>query len=151
MKKSHLGLIGYGNMGKFAAKYLRKHFVLHVYDPNSKSDKTSENVGLSAAASQPIVVLAMPVQRLESVLKKIQSHVKPNALVLDICSVKVIPMQMLQKYLPASVEYIGTHPIFGPQSGRYGIDGLQIAVCKGRVSESRYKAFIRFLHKKLKL
>jgi prephenate dehydrogenase len=47
------------------------------------------------------------------------------------------------------VDIDGTHPLFGPQSGRDGIEGLRIAVCPAR--GRRHRIVERFLRRNLGL
>jgi prephenate dehydrogenase len=53
------------------------------------------------------------------------------------------------KHLPENVDIIGTHPLFGPQSGKDGIEGLNIVVCPVRTKKNHN--LIRFFSKELKL
>ena len=38
----------------------------------------------------------------------------------------------MKKILPRSVEILGTHPLFGPDSARAGMKGLTVVLCQGR-------------------
>src|SRR5262249_19009696 len=58
--------------------------------------------------------------------------VKPGALVIDVGSVKIKTARLMRKILPKHADAVGTHPLFGPQSGKSGIDGLNIVVCNVR-------------------
>ncbi len=75
--------------------------------------------------------------------------VKPGALVIDVASVKTGPAKLMQDILPAHADIIGTHPLFGPQSGKNGIEGLNIAVCS--IRGDRTDGVCRFLSDNLKL
>jgi prephenate dehydrogenase len=141
------------------ATHLRDHFALKAYDPATATRGWDEALGvahadLADAAACDIVVLATPVDRLAAALVQIRDHLRPGALVLDVCSVKLIPAQLMRDLLPDTVEAIGTHPLFGPQSGRDGIAGLTMAVCPIR-DESRASANVRrvaaFARKALRL
>ena len=55
----------------------------------------------------------------------------------------------MTEILPATVEIVGTHPLFGPQSGRDGIEGLRLALCPVRTT--RNNEIKKFLSEKLKL
>lgn len=68
---------------------------------------------------------------------------------LDVGSVKVVPAEIMGRGLPEYVDVAATHPLFGPQSARDGIAGLQIAVCpiRGR----RCHSLAAFLRKQLGL
>ncbi len=129
-----VGIIGFGAFGRLMAVHLRPHFALTAYDPATATRGWDEALGvthadLATVAACDIVILATPVDRLASALTAIRSHLRPGALVLDVCSVKLVPAQLMRDLLPDTVEAIGTHPLFGPQSGRDGIAGLTMAVC----------------------
>jgi prephenate dehydrogenase len=135
MKKS-FGLIGVGAFGALAARHLAPHvdLVLHdVTDVAALANEVGARKGdLQAAASCDIVMLAVPVQKLRDTLVQISPLVKPDALVMDVCSVKIKPVASMLEILPPTVSVIGTHPLFGPQSGKNGIAGLNIAICDAR-------------------
>ncbi len=56
----------------------------------------------------------------------------------------------MSKVLPKNVEIIGTHPMFGPDSAKYGLKGLQVIVCPVRSSEQSRK-YITAVFKDLEL
>lgn len=125
-----IGLIGYGNFGKFILTYLRKYAVVYIYDIGINSEQLGAPFSsFEEVASKDLVILSVPSQNLEHLLKKINFYVKKDAIVADVCSVKMKPCKLMKKYLPESVEIIGTHPLFGPQSGANGIEGLPIVLC----------------------
>jgi prephenate dehydrogenase len=142
-----LGLIGFGAFGRLAAKHLALHFTLRVFDPALDpaflSDKV-EAATLAEAAGSPIVVVAVPVSRMAHTLEAIAPHVRPGALILDVGSVKVEPVRLMRNLLPANVDIVATHPLFGPQSARNGVKDLKVAVCPVRGREARrVAAFLR--------
>lgn len=55
----------------------------------------------------------------------------------------------MREILPETVEIIGTHPLFRPQSGREGIAGMRFAICPLRTDKS--EEIKRFLVENLKL
>ena len=71
--------------------------------------------------------------------------IRPDALVVDVCSVKTYPVQWMQTELPASVAILGTHPMFGPDSAAGGIAGMKIALCRVRMSDSHYLKAVDYL------
>lgn len=153
-QKQTLGIIGVGAFGAFMAKHLAPHFDLILFDANKTAKKTAEKFGtftkdLRKIASCDIVVISVPVQKMETVLKDIAPLVKPGALVLDVGSVKIKPTQLMKKILPEHVDIIGTHPLFGPQTGKHGIKGLNIVVAN--IRGKRAACVSAFLKKKLKL
>lgn len=148
-----LGIIGFGNFGQFMVKHLKPFFDISVYDNRNivtiaKKLKV-KSASLSQVASKDIVILCVPVQYLEKVLKQIRNNVKPGSLIIDVASVKMKPVQLMKKHLPSSVEIIGTHPLFGPYSGRKNIKNLKIVICPVRTK--KLSNFKKFLTQKLQL
>jgi prephenate dehydrogenase len=150
-----LGIIGFGSFGRFMARHLVPFFDVTVYDKKdvtSGAKKLKVRVGsLAETASCDIVVLSVPVQKFEETVRNVSKFVRGDTLVLDVCSVKIAPTALMKKYLPAACEIVGTHPVFGPKSGRGGIKGLRIAVCPVRVSDETLSAVKDFLESKLGL
>ncbi|HXA02212.1 MAG TPA: prephenate dehydrogenase/arogenate dehydrogenase family protein [Cytophagaceae bacterium] len=148
-----LGFIGFGNFGRFIIPHLKPFFDITVYDSTDFS-KDAKHAGvkwgtLAETAAKDFVALAVPVQFLESLLLQIKTQVKPKALVFDLSSVKIKPVELMLKHLPENVEIIGTHPLFGPQSGKNGIAGLNLVICPVRTK--RNGNLSRFFSRELKL
>lgn len=153
-RRPGMGLIGVGAFGAFAVPHLAPHFDLRLYDRGRDLDamampRGARRAALAEAAAQAIVVLAVPLAVLPDVAGKIAPMLRPGALVVDVSSLKVKPLAILEETLPAHVDIVGTHPLFGPQSGSGGIAGLRIAVCAGR--GRRTSAVERFLARSLGL
>jgi prephenate dehydrogenase len=146
-RKQELGLIGFGAFGRFMVKHLKRFFDIHVYDGRNITGP-AKKLGVKTAplkdvASKRIVVIAVPVQCFGSVIGQIKGFVRPESLVLDVSSVKVKPVMLMKKHLPKNVDIIGTHPLFGPQSGKRGIKGLKIVLCPVRIkSIAKMKNFL---------
>ena len=153
--RATLGLIGFGAFGRMIAAHLRGHFDIVASDRENIA-AAARATGVRAAnitetAHAPIVVLAVPAQHLETVLADIRPHVQPGAIVLDVCSVKLKPLALMEGLLPTHASIIGTHPLFGPQSGKDGIAGLPIALCPLRAAPEQVACVRGFLAEKLKL
>jgi prephenate dehydrogenase len=143
-----LGLIGFGRFGQFAAKHLRQRMDLTVWDPRDLRKKAAAlGVRWGAmpdAASKGFVLLAVPISELPGCLTSISMHLEPGALLMDCCSVKVRPIRWMLEAAPAEVEVIGTHPLFGPQSGRGGVQGMQVVLCPARTRRAEMlKVFLQ--------
>lgn len=148
-----LGILGFGSFGQFMAKTLSPYFSISVWDVADQSP-VADSLGLRWATreevlTQELVCFAVPVQFLETVLWQARSHLSPGTLVFDVSSVKVKPVELMRSTLPSEVEIIATHPLFGPESGKHGIQGLQIACCP--VRSSRFTCFTDFLATQLGL
>jgi prephenate dehydrogenase len=135
-----VGIIGLGRFGTLAAKIMSKHFDVVAYDVNSaKAPKRIKMVELKVAAAQEVVILAVPIREMKDVLKKISHYVKKGSLVCDVCSVKEKPLEWMEKYLPAHVSMLGTHPLFGPDSVSKNFQGNDIVLCPVRIHNKLYK------------
>jgi prephenate dehydrogenase len=129
-----LGIIGYGAFGRLAAAQLASRFAVVVHD--SDVDDTAiltdgyRPLSLAEAAAAHIVILAVPVQAMQAVIRAIAPLVRPGATVIDVASVKVLPSQWLADHIPAATHIVATHPLFGPQSTlRGGLTGRQLVIC----------------------
>ncbi len=154
-----VGIVGFGAFGRLIATHLRSHVSLVAYDPATAMLGWDDAFGvahadLATAAACDIVILATPVDRLAAAMIDCRANLRPGALVLDVCSVKVIPAQLMRDLLPDTVEAIGAHPLFGPQSGRDGIVGLKMALCPihtPAAARSRVRRIAAFARKALGL
>jgi chorismate mutase/prephenate dehydrogenase len=86
--------------------------------------RTSEEL----AAEADVVVISVPIAVTEEVIAQVGPKLRPDALLMDITSIKAGPLARMLASTRASV--IGTHPMFGP--GAQSLLGQRIVVCKGR-------------------
>ena len=131
-----LGLIGFGQFGRLAAERLKPHFDILVTDVADRSaDARASGVAfgsLEAAARREVVIVAVPVPAMRATFAAIAPHLQPGALVVDVGSVKVLPVQWMLETLPAHVDIVATHPLFGPQSALNGLQGQRLVICPVR-------------------
>ncbi len=131
------------------AKHLKKRFKVFVSDISDRSIQAKrigvEFVSPKKAASRNVVILAMPISSFGQVLNQIRPWLRKGALIIDVCSVKQAPVRLMKELVPADVEILATHPLFGPQSGKDGISGLKIVLCPVRINRSRLNKVKRFL------
>jgi prephenate dehydrogenase len=137
-----IGLIGFGAFGRLIAAHLGPLCPIFAFDPACRPGTAEPVKGVTfcdvaTAASRPVVILAMPVPQLKTAIAAIRPHLKPGAAVIDVCSVKALPAEIMRAELPDHVEIVGTHPMFGPQSARGGVKGLKIVICPIRGDKAR--------------
>lgn len=150
-ERDKLGLIGFGAFGRLIARHLSDRFDVLAHDPATADDEGRVRLtDLAGAAACPIVILAVPVEAMEATVAAIAPHVIPDAVVIDVGSVKVLPARLMAEGLPSNVRIVGAHPLFGPQSGKDGIAGLRIAVCPVN-DERRARRVAAFCRSVLKL
>lgn len=138
-----IGIIGFGRFGQFIAGVLKAYGDVMVTDVRASVKKAAAVLDVSfvsfeKAARADWVILSVPISKTESTIQQLAQCVRPGALVMDTCSVKVLPCQWLEKYLPPGVELLGSHPMFGPDSGKHGLYGLQLVLCPLRASQLKY-------------
>ena len=148
-----IGLIGYGRFGRLTVKNLAPDFEVVVYTRNRDKGRDIAEVGgrlvsIEEAGAQKIVILCVPISAMRKTLRKIAPLLKPDAIVVDVCSVKVFPARWMQELLPPSVEILATHPMFGPDSAGKSISGHKIVLCPERISTERYRKVKLWLEKK---
>jgi chorismate mutase/prephenate dehydrogenase len=114
---------GHGKMGSLLARLFGDlgHRVLVV-------DRDTVLSATDAAASADVVVLSVPIEDTEQVIATVGPHVRADALLMDITSIKESPMAAMLASTRASV--VGTHPMFGP--GVHSLQGQRFVVCRGR-------------------
>jgi len=152
LDKKTAGIIGFGRFGQLAGKYLRDVLNICVYD---KIDRRTdiEKFGLTKnsleeVCKKDIIILSMPISSLENVLADIKDYVREDSVVMDVCSVKEIPCNLMKKYLPSSVHILGTHPLFGPDSARTTLKNRKIVLCPVRITEEKLNCVKSFLERK---
>jgi prephenate dehydrogenase len=132
--KGAVGLIGYGRFGRLAARYCAREAEVYVHDPRVRVTRRKgiRRATLREAASQRVVVLAVPISELHGVLRSIRTIVPPGGLVIDVCSVKMIPLAWMKQLLHPSVSIVGMHPLFGPDSDTGSLAGQRVVVSPSR-------------------
>lgn len=68
---------------------------------------------VEAVKSADAVLLSVPMESFEEVMKQISPHIQPKQVVVDISSTKVFPVAMMHKHLKTEL-VLGAHPLFGP-------------------------------------
>lgn len=133
MEINELSIIGFGEFGKFFAEHLCKKTKVYVSDIcEISTDLISSNMEITSideALKKEIIILAIPMRNLKDFLIRYGLEFNINSTVLDVCSLKIYPIDLMKKYLPSSCEIIGTHPLFGPKSGKNGIKNLNMVLC----------------------
>ena len=140
---SSIGIIGFGRFGNLCARYLSNDFSVVVFTRSDKGEAIkacgARPVSFESACHQPIVILCMPISAMRETLQQVAPLLRQDALVVDVCSVKVYPVQWMRELLPASVSILPTHPMFGPDSAASSLDGRKIVLCPERIDNGQYE------------
>lgn len=123
-----IAVYGMGRFGTFWASLLAKNFAVAGYSRSGREYPVNiERITDEKQFSEfDVIFLCCAISAVEEVLLRLAGIVKPDAVVIDTCSVKVEPARLMANILPESTGIIATHPMFGPDSGRKGVEGLPI-------------------------
>ncbi len=132
-----IGVYGLGRFGAWWASQLAERFDVVAWsrNPDRPCPPRVKRVSEDDVLSVDALVLCVAISALEDVLVRIAPRLKESTLVMDTCSVKVYPAQVMLKCLPQGIPLLATHPMFGPDSGKNGLDGLPIAFCPLRMED----------------
>jgi len=112
---SKIGIIGFGRFGKILAEMLSAENEINIHDSNGNRGDY-QNLSLLEIIKCEILFIAVPIREFKNVIKSLQEFNLQNTTIIDVCSVKLHPVQVMEKYLPENVGIIATHPMFGPDS-----------------------------------
>ncbi|AEH06537.1 prephenate dehydrogenase [Methanothermococcus okinawensis] len=116
---------GTDGLGKWFARFLKnKGFDVVVTGRDTiKGKKVEKEIGvrytnnnIEASKIGDIVMVAVPINITEKVIKEIAPYVRENCVLMDITSIKEIPARAMERYAKDGVCVIPTHPMFGPST-----------------------------------
>jgi len=152
VKNCTIGIVGFGRFGRLMAHYLSPDFPVRAYDPSVRTEAMAAAGAAPAAIDDvcrsDIVILAVPISQLQALLSAIGPHLQPESLLVDVCSVKEQPVRWMQELLPETVDILGTHPMFGPDSAADSLEGRKIVLCPVRIAEKRLEKVKHYLDSK---
>lgn len=129
MKAAIIG--GAGKMGKWMARFLlaEKIDVILIGSNEERMSAARQELHVEgttdpgAVSLADIIIISVPIATFESIVKELSRFVKKGQTVIDITSVKVMPVDVMHRYLPGCL-VLGAHPVFGP--GAEGLDGHNV-------------------------
>ncbi|UCC58145.1 MAG: prephenate dehydrogenase/arogenate dehydrogenase family protein [Candidatus Bathyarchaeum sp.] len=150
-----VAIIGAGKMGRWFTKFFKEegYSVIVSSRTREKLLALKDEFGVEMAESNVAaiegadrVLLCVPLENLEAVLEEISSHIRSKQVVMDICSIKEIPVNLLHKYVKKGI-VLGTHPVFGP--GAKSIEGQNYVLTPINDKEMKFaKKFGTWLEEK---
>ncbi|KAK8602116.1 hypothetical protein V6N13_058228 [Hibiscus sabdariffa] len=154
--KLKIAIVGFGNFGQFLAKTLagQGHSVLAYSRTDYRDAAKKLGVSFFSDANDlceehpEVILLCTSILSTEKVLKSMPfQRLKRSTLFVDVLSVKEFPMNLFIQHLPPEFDILCTHPMFGPESGKNGWNGLPFVFDKVRIGndESRVARCNRFL------
>ncbi len=146
------GIVGYGRFGKLWAQALTSFGEVMVYEKKfipQLDNKKIKIITLPNLIKADIVFILTPISLFEESCKEIKKFLKPAAIIVDCCSVKIYPVDIMQKVFSNHQPLIATHPLFGPDSVKKngGLSGHKIVVCPVRYNDTQLNQLITILKK----
>jgi len=111
---------GSGKMGRWFASFLVKDGkeVIITGRNQRKLLETKQQLGVEAATNveavkrADVILLSVPIDNFEEVVKQICPHIRPEQTIIDITSIKQSPVEIMHKHIKQGV-MLGVHPMFG--------------------------------------
>jgi prephenate dehydrogenase len=94
-------------------------------------------------AQADFLIPAVPLESYEKVCKMIKPYLAKNTVIVDVCSVKVKPIQLLRSHFP-NQPLVATHPMFGPESASASLDDHAMVLCPEVSTDEPYQKIKRF-------
>ena len=95
------------------------------------SDRDTALRPAEAAAAADVTVVSVPIDATEAVIAAVGPHVRADALLMDVTSVKAAPVAaMLAATAATGAAVLGTHPMFGPNV--HSLQGQRVVLCRAR-------------------
>ncbi|MEI8097126.1 MAG: prephenate dehydrogenase/arogenate dehydrogenase family protein, partial [Candidatus Moraniibacteriota bacterium] len=137
--QSTFGIIGNGRFGKIWSEAIKSHGTVKIFD---KKSKTASMKKLKETLDCDILFLLVPISEMEKICKKISPLLNKKTIVIDACSVKERPAQIMKKWLPEDQPIIASHPLFGPESTKkIGLKGQKIVCSPIRATKNQITTF----------
>ena len=112
-----VGVIGLGRFGKVLVNILQKGYTIYAYDIHDKTPMSNVSFcSLDKVLEERVIFIAVPIRSFDSLIKEISTKLKPGTTLIDVCSVKSYPVDVMLKYTNTKIGVIATHPMFGPDS-----------------------------------
>lgn len=108
-------------MGKYFADFFERNGYKVLI-----SDKGTPLANKTVAQKSDVLVVSVPIEKTQAVIDEIAPHVGPSSLLMDLTSLKQLPVAAMLK---SRASVIGLHPLFGPHNS---IEGQVVVMCPAR-------------------
>ncbi|SEM15507.1 prephenate dehydrogenase [Syntrophus gentianae] len=135
-----VGIIGgKGDMGRWFGRFFENQgYSVHIADKDE--GMSLEEMGKRCS----VVLVSVPVSVTTEVIERIGPVMGKDALLMDITSLKVEPVDAMLRC--AECDVIGTHPLFGPEVP--SMDGYSFVLCPVRPGSGKWLAWLLRILKK---
>jgi prephenate dehydrogenase len=136
------GIVGFGRFGKLWAKALLSFGRVLIYNPSEvhpSSGSSIEVTSLQEVAQADIVFILVPISAFEKSCIELKAFLSPTTLVVDCCSVKIYPVEVMRRVFSPTQPLLATHPLFGPDSVKRsgGLADHKMVICPLQPSQDK--------------
>jgi len=103
-----------------------------------------ERVAPAELADCDTIFLCVAISAMDAVCAELAPHLDGSNTVVDTCSVKVYPVEVMRRRLPADTGILATHPMFGPDSADGGVRGLPLIYWPERLGEEAARFWVDY-------
>ncbi len=121
----NVGIIGGSDgLGKTLIYYFRDEFTVYISGRDHKKGRlVADELGVNYIESNAglanisdILIISVPIQHTSDVIREVAPFMKDGSVMIDVTSIKEEPSRTMREVLPETIEYIPTHPVFGPRT-----------------------------------
>ena len=150
----NVGIIGGSDgLGRTLIYYFRDDFNVFITGRDHKKGQRvaqeanvnyiESNAGLANISD--MLIISVPIQHTSEVIREVAPFMKEGSVMVDVTSIKEEPSKTMAEVLPDTIEYIPTHPIFGPRTTQ--LDNQVIVLTADKKGEWYDKVY-RYLESK---
>ena len=156
-KPLKIGIIGFGKFGQFLAKTFVKSHTVHG---TARADHSiaAKQIGCDftplfdlrsfVQADNDVILISTSIISFEDVIRNLPKELLRGKLIVDVLSVKEHAKTTMINELPPDCDILCTHPMFGPESGKYGWAGLPFLYDKVRITDvNRCEKFLKIFER----
>ena len=129
-EKLKIGIIGFGRFGKFLGEKFVKYGNISAWSRTDYTETANKmNIKFYTDLKDiikfnDIIVISVSIKSFREMILNLKlDEINKNLLIVDVLSVKNYPFKILKKF-DNKHDILCTHPMFGPDSGKYGWTNL---------------------------
>ena len=138
-----VGVVGYGNFGKFVHELGQKLFPGIEFRVHSRRHESDNKVffDLKTVAQSDVVILCDGIAEYEERMQAVLKEAPPNTIFVDVATVKKHTSDLCHQYCEGR-RFLSTHPMFGPSSyakHKGDVTGFRIVVTDYALKNDDYQ------------
>lgn len=138
-----IGIVGYGNFGKFVHELGQRFFPELKFRIHSRRAEIDDQTffDLRTTAQSDVVILCDGISEYGERLLAVLEHSRPETILVDVATVKKHTSDLCHKYCEGQ-RFISTHPMFGPTSykkHKNDVNGFRIVVTDYSLRNDQYQ------------